>query len=82
MDELLSTRQMGWILGRSPGAIRRMIREGELEAVRVPGAFRITRAEVLRAARQHIEAEAGRKVADRELERLIDQVLTTNEQRA
>ena len=82
MDELLSTRQMGWILGRSPGAIRRMIREGELEAVRVPGAFRITRAEVLQAARQRIEAEAGRKVADRELERLIDQVLTTNEQRA
>jgi hypothetical protein len=73
---------MGWILGKSPGAIRRMIREGEIESVRVPGAIRIPKAEAIRAARQRIEAEAGRKVSDRELERLIDQVITTNEQGA
>jgi excisionase family DNA binding protein len=82
VEELLSTREMGWILGKSPGAIRRMIREGEIESVRVPGAIRIPKAEAIRAARQRIEAEAGRKVSDRELERLIDQVITTNEQGA
>jgi hypothetical protein len=82
VDELLSTREMGWILGRSPGAIRRMIREGDIEAVRIPGAIRVPKAEAIRAARQRIEAEAGRKVSDRELEKLIDQVITTNEQRA
>jgi len=79
MHELLSTREMGWILAKSPEAIRRMIREGEIEGVRVPGAIRVPKAEALKAARQRIEAEAGRKVSDRELERLIDQVISTNE---
>ena len=79
MDELLSTREMGWVLGKSPGAIRRMIREGEIESVRIPGAIRVPKAEALKVARERIEAEAGRKVSDRELERLIDQVIATNE---
>ena len=79
MDELLSTREMGWILAKSPEAIRRMIREGEIEGVRVPGAIRVPKAEALKAARQRIEAEAGRKVSDRELEELIDKVISTNE---
>ena len=79
MDELLSTKEMGWVLGKSPGAVRRMIREGEIEAVRIPGAIRVPRAEALKVARERIEAEAGRKVSDRELERLIDQVIATNE---
>jgi excisionase family DNA binding protein len=79
MDELLSTREMGWILGKSPGSVRRMIRDGEIEGVRVPGAIRVPKAEVLRVARERIEAEAGRKLPDRELERLIDQVISTNE---
>ena len=82
MDELLSTKEMGWILAKSPEAIRRMIREGEIEGVRVPGAIRVAKAEALKVARQRIEAEAGRKVSDRELERLIDQVISTNETRA
>ena len=30
-------------------------------------------------ARERIEAEAGRKLSDRELERLIDEVIATNE---
>lgn len=81
MDELLSTREMGWILDKSPGAVRRMIREGALEGVRIPGAIRVPKAEALKAARQRIEAEAGRKVSDREIERLIDQVISTNEAR-
>ena len=80
MDELLSTREMGWILGKSSGSVRRMIRDGEIESVRVPGAIRVPKAEALRVARERIEAEAGRKLPDRELERLIDQVLSTNEQ--
>ena len=79
MDELLSTKEMGWVLGKSPGAVRRMIREGEIEAVRIPGAIRVPKAEALKVARERIEAEAGRKVSDRELERLIDQVIATNE---
>ena len=79
MDELLSTKELGWVLGKSPGAVRRMIREGEIEAVRIPGAIRVPKAEALKMARERIEAEAGRKVSDRELERLIDQVIATNE---
>ncbi len=81
MDDLLSTREMAWVLGRSPGRIRRMIRDGEIESVRLPEGFRVPKAEALRLARERIEAEAGRKLADRELERLIDAVISTNEQR-
>lgn len=79
MDEHLSTREMGWVLGRSAGTIRDMIRDGEIEGVRIPGGFRIPKAEALRLARERIEAEAGRKLSDRELERLIDEVISTNE---
>ena len=81
MNELLSTREVGWILGKSPGSVRRLVREGQIEGVRVPGAIRVPKAEAMRTARQRIEAEAGRKVSDLELEKLIDQVITTNEQR-
>lgn len=79
MDEHLSTRQLGWILGRSSGSVRDMIKDGEIEAVRLPVGFRIPKAEVLRLARERIEAEAGRRLADRDLERLIDEVVATNE---
>jgi excisionase family DNA binding protein len=79
VDENLSTKQMGWILGRSQGTIRDMIRDGEIEGVRIPGGFRIPKTEALRLARERIEAEAGRKLSDRELERLIDEVIATNE---
>ena len=82
MDELVSTREMGWILGKSSGSVRRMIRDGEIESVRIPGAIRVPKAEALRVARERIEAEAGRKLPDRELERLIDEVIATNEQGA
>jgi excisionase family DNA binding protein len=78
MDELLSTRELGWVLGRSAGSIRRMIREGSIEAVRIPGAFRVPRAEAVRVAREHLKNEADRTLGDRELERLIDQVIATN----
>lgn len=81
MDEFLSTREMGWVMGRSPGTVRDMIRDGELEGVRLPDGFRVPRTEVLRVARDRIEREAGRKLSDRQLERLIDEVISTNEQR-
>jgi excisionase family DNA binding protein len=79
MDELLSTKQVGWVLGRSAGTIRDMIRDGEINAGRVPGGFRIAKAEVLRLARDRIEAEAGRKLSDRRIEELIDAVIAGNE---
>lgn len=74
----LSTTEVGWLLDASPGAVRRMIRDGQLEATRIPGGFRIPRAEALRLSRERIEREAGRTVADGELERLVDDVLETN----
>ena len=43
---------------------------------------RLRRVLAFDAERGRIEAEAGRKVSDRELERLIDQVLSTNEANA
>lgn len=79
MEELLSTRELGWVLGRSAGSVRRMIREGAVEAVRIPGGFRIPKAEALRVAREHVESESDRTVTDRQLERLIDEVVATNE---
>ena len=82
MDDFLSTKEMGWVLGRSAGTVRDMIRDGEIEGVRLPDGFRVPKAEALRVARERIEAEAGRKLSDRELERLIDEVIVTNEQRA
>jgi hypothetical protein len=79
MRESVSTEQLGWVLGRSANAIRDDIRDGTIDGSRIPSGFRIPKAEVLRLARERIEAEADRKVSDRELERLIDEVIATNE---
>jgi excisionase family DNA binding protein len=79
MDEHLSTQEMGWVLGRSASTVRGMIRDGEIDGVRIPDGFRIPKAEALRLARARIESEAGRKLSDRELEKLIDDVISTNE---
>ena len=81
MDDHLSTTQVGWVLGRSSGSVRRMIREGEIQATRITGGFRIPRDEVFRIGRELIEARAGRKLSDAELEPLIDDVLATNDAR-
>jgi excisionase family DNA binding protein len=78
MDDLLSTEQVSWVLGRSTGTIRDMIRDGEIDGVRLPAGFRVPKAEVLRLARERIEAEAGRKLSARDLERLIDELIATN----
>jgi excisionase family DNA binding protein len=81
MHDHLSTQEVAWVLGRSAGTVREMIKDGEIEAIRIVGGYRIPRAEVLRLARERVEAEAGRNVPDRELERLIDKVIATNEER-
>ena len=79
MEDHLSTQQVGWVLGRSPGTVRDKIQDGEIEAMRIVDGYRIPKAEVLRLARERIEAEVGRKLSDRELERLIDEMIATNE---
>ena len=79
MDESLSTKQLAWVLGRSANSIRGDIRTGDIDGTRIPSGFRIPRVEVLRLARSKVEAEAGRKLSDGELERLIDEVIATNE---
>ncbi len=79
MEDLLSTREMAWVVGTSPGAVRDRIRRGAIEGVRLPAGFRVPKAEALRLARERIEAEAGRKLSDRQLEQLIDEVISTNE---
>ena len=58
-----------------------MIRDGAIEGVRIPAGFRVPRAEALRLARERVENEAGRKLSYRELEKLIDGVISTNEER-
>jgi excisionase family DNA binding protein len=78
MDDHLSTEEMGWLLGRSANTIRDMIRDGEIEGVRLPAGFRIPKAEALRVAREHVEEQAGRKLSDRHLERLADEVIEKN----
>ena len=82
MNESLSTRQVGWVLGRSATSIREDIGSGDIEGHRIPSGFRVPKDEVLRLARDRVEAEAGRKISDRELERLIDEVIATNEGKA
>jgi hypothetical protein len=82
VEDFLSTTQLGWLLDRSPGAVRAMIRDGSIAGVRLPAGFRIPKAEVLRVARDRIEGEAGRTLDDRELEALIDTVIETNEERS
>lgn len=79
MDDHLSTQRVAWVLGRSPGTVRDRIKDGEIEAMRIVDGYRIPKAEVLRLARERIEAEAGRKLSDRDLERLIDELIATNE---
>ena len=78
MDEHLSTQQVGWVIGHSPGTVRDRIRAGEIDATRIVDGYRIPKAEVLRLARERIEAEAGPKLSTRDLERLIDELLATN----
>jgi excisionase family DNA binding protein len=79
VEDHLSTQQVGWVLGRSSGTVRDKIKGGEIEAIRIVDGYRIPKAEVLRLARERIEAEAGRKLSDRDLEHLIDELIRTNE---
>jgi excisionase family DNA binding protein len=81
VNDHLSTQHVAWILDRSPGTVRDMIRDGEIEAIRIVDGFRIPKAEAMRLARERVDAEGGRKVSERDLERLIDELISTNEER-
>jgi excisionase family DNA binding protein len=81
MDDHLSTEEVSWILDRSAGKVRDMIRDGEIEGVRLASGFRVPKAEALRLARERIEAEAGRKLSDHQLERLVEALIATNRER-
>ena len=79
MHDLLTTQQLAWVLGHSAGTIRDQIKAGEIEATRIVGGYRIPKSEALRLAREKVEAETNRKVSDAKLERLVDEVIATNE---
>jgi excisionase family DNA binding protein len=79
VNDLLTTQQLAWVLGRSTGTIRDQIKAGEIEATRIVGGYRIPKSEALRLARKKVEAETGRKISDAKLERLVDEVIETNE---
>lgn len=79
MRDSLSTRELGWVLGRSAGSIRDAIQDGEIEGTRIPQGFRIAKGEVLRLARDKLRGEGEKDRSDRALERLIDEVIATNE---
>ena len=64
MDEHLSTKELGWILGRSTGTVRDMIRDGEIEGVRIPDGFRIPEGRG-RARRARADRSRGRSQAVR-----------------
>ena len=81
VNDHLSTQQVAWILDRSPGTVRDMIKDGDIEAIRIVDGFRIPKDEAIRLARERIEAEGGRKVSDQGLETLIDELIATNESR-
>jgi excisionase family DNA binding protein len=81
VNDHLSTQEVAWIVGRSPGTVRDRIKDGEIEAIRIVDGFRIPKAEAMRVARERIEDEAGRKLSDAALERLIDELIATNEER-
>jgi excisionase family DNA binding protein len=79
VNDLVTTQQLAWVLGRSTGTIRDQIKAGEIEATRIVGGFRIPKSEALRLAREKVEAETGGKISDAKLERLVDEVISTNE---
>jgi excisionase family DNA binding protein len=78
-DHYYSTEQVGWLLGQSASAVRRMIKDGEIAGVRLPAGFRVKRDEAIRISRARIEGETDQRLSDREVERLIDETIATNE---
>src|SRR5688572_12839072 len=76
-----STEQIGWLVGQSASAVRRMIKDGRIEGVRLPAGFRVKRDEAVRLSRERIERETGREISDREVERLVDETIAANEAR-
>jgi len=65
MNDHLSTEEVGWVLGRSAGAIREAVKSGDIAGSRTTAGFRIPREEVLRLAREKVEGETGTKISDK-----------------
>jgi excisionase family DNA binding protein len=78
--EQFSTREVGQLIGRSAGSVRGMIERGELDAKRLPGVgYRIPRDAVISLAKETLLDEAGARLSDAQVARLIDQVIEHNE---
>jgi excisionase family DNA binding protein len=75
-----STTEVGQLVGRSPGAVRRLIELGELEARRLPGVgYRIPRDAVIALGKETLLDEAGARLSDAQVARLVDRVIEHNE---
>ena len=79
MNDPLTTQQLAWVLGRSTGTIRDQIKAGEIEGTRIVSGYRIPKAEALRLAREKVESATNSKLSDKDLERLVDEVIEINQ---
>ena len=78
--ENYSTREVSQLIGRSAGTVRRMIERGELDAHRLPGVgYRIPREAVIEVGKATLLDEAGARLSDARVARLVDQVIEHNE---
>jgi excisionase family DNA binding protein len=78
--EQLSTREVAQLVGRSASSIRTPIERGELKAERLPGVgYRIPRSAVLALAGEVLRDEAGARLSDAQVRKLVEQVLEHNE---
>jgi excisionase family DNA binding protein len=75
-----STREVGQLIGRSSGSVCRMIERGTLEAHRLPGiGYRIPRDAVIELGKETLLDEAGARLSDAQVARLVDHVIEHNE---
>jgi excisionase family DNA binding protein len=75
----LSTREVAQLVGKSSSAIRTLIDRGELAAERLPGVgYRIPRDAVLSLASAVLRDEAGARLSDAQVKKLVEQVLDHN----
>jgi excisionase family DNA binding protein len=80
VKDAFSTGEVAQLIGRSPSSVRTMIKSGELESARLPGVgYRVPREAVVALAKAVLRDEAGARLSDRQVERLIEQVLAQNE---
>jgi excisionase family DNA binding protein len=79
VKDQFSTSEVGQLIGRSPTSVRGMIERGELESERLPGVgYRIAREAVLDLAKSVLRDEARARLSDKQVEALVERVLTHN----